>query len=372
MSRRPILLAAATALAACAAEVDSTPPVAPEPFAFNTPNVCDEPATPVSAPFLAVTATPVALDPADPERRDLDRLVYRGGFHITSPEARFGGLSGLKVIPSGPTTFLVAPTDQGDLFAINFGVDEAGEFGAIGPGATLSMLLGPAGDPLDDKAAADAEGVAWRGSTLHVSFERNHRVSAFDLECAASARERTQLAFGGFQGVDGVGDNAGVEGLALSLDGQFILGLEAPLPDGAGPIAIVRPGEPAVFDQALPAMDDDLRITGLDYVIEDGVEVLYAVRRAWDPVRGSRVAITRTLLLRTDDERLFVGPTETLARLASPLTVDNFEGIAVAALKNGQTSIFLVSDDNFSKDQRTLILSFTYDRGAGATPAPAR
>jgi hypothetical protein len=46
-----------------------------------------------------------------------------------------------------------------------------------------------------------------------------------------------------------------------------------------------------------------------------------------------------------------------VARLETPLNVDNFEGIAVAE-RAGETLVYIVSDDNFSPLQRTLLLQF--------------
>ena len=49
---------------------------------------------------------------------------------------------------------------------------------------------------------------------------------------------------------------------------------------------------------------------------------------------------------------------EELAEWSPPLTSDNFEGIAVRRNDSGETLIYIVSDDNFSPLQRTLLLMF--------------
>ena len=49
-----------------------------------------------------------------------------------------------------------------------------------------------------------------------------------------------------------------------------------------------------------------------------------------------------------------------LALIANPLTIDNMEGIAVVAVGDGAALVFLISDDNFSVVQRTLLLVFRY------------
>jgi hypothetical protein len=47
-----------------------------------------------------------------------------------------------------------------------------------------------------------------------------------------------------------------------------------------------------------------------------------------------------------------------IVELKPPLTVDNLEGIAVRRNEKGETLVYLVSDDNFSRFQRTLLLMF--------------
>ena len=52
-----------------------------------------------------------------------------------------------------------------------------------------------------------------------------------------------------------------------------------------------------------------------------------------------------------------------IAELRPPLTLDNFEGVAVHQLSDGTTRITLLSDDNFSPLQRSLIVQFDLLKG---------
>ena len=84
---------------------------------------------------------------------------------------------------------------------------------------------------------------------------------------------------------------------------------------------------------------------------------LAVLERAYNPNRGItgiRVAHVRTGDLRRG-ARL---EGEVLADLLPPLTLDNFEGIACRANEKGETILYLVSDNNFSDKQRTLLLMF--------------
>ena len=49
---------------------------------------------------------------------------------------------------------------------------------------------------------------------------------------------------------------------------------------------------------------------------------------------------------------------EEVARFAPPVTVDNMEGIAARKGDNGEPIVYLVSDNNFSPLQRTILLMF--------------
>jgi hypothetical protein len=53
---------------------------------------------------------------------------------------------------------------------------------------------------------------------------------------------------------------------------------------------------------------------------------------------------------------------EELAVLRQPSTADNFEGISVARGPRGETLVYILSDDNFSIWQRTLLLMFELPR----------
>ena len=46
--------------------------------------------------------------------------------------------------------------------------------------------------------------------------------------------------------------------------------------------------------------------------------------------------------------------------LRRPLTVDNFEGLAAVPGQDGAIRFYVISDDNFSSRQRTLLLAFDW------------
>jgi hypothetical protein len=58
-----------------------------------------------------------------------------------------------------------------------------------------------------------------------------------------------------------------------------------------------------------------------------------------------------------------------IARLAPPLSLDNMEGLAITE-EAGQTMVWLISDDNFSPLERTLLMKFALLPGAKGQGLP--
>ena len=73
--------------------------------------------------------------------------------------------------------------------------------------------------------------------------------------------------------------------------------------------------------------------------------------RAFSPLKGVRVT------LRVTDAQ---GATLDELALAAPLTVDNYEGVAALPRPDGTVRFYLISDDNFSRLQRTLLLALDW------------
>ena len=55
-------------------------------------------------------------------------------------------------------------------------------------------------------------------------------------------------------------------------------------------------------------------------------------------------------------------------RLERPATVDNMEGLAAVESASGKVRFYLLADDNFSPQERTLLLAFDWTAPSGGTP----
>lgn len=291
---------------------------------------------PVQAgPWVTIVAEPVAADPTRPDRVDFGRFRYAGGLALTASDSnRLHGLSDIRVLPDNR---ILGVTDEGDLFEARLRLDAGGRLVGLDR-ARITPLQAPGGGPLDGKLESDAEGLALLkdGSRL-VSFERRHRILLYPADGRPPRQVNSpEAAFP---------PNGGLE--ALSADPAR--GSDAWLAGGeeSGELwtcALRTPCRslgtlPKPFEFGLVAVTP-LPDGGLAYMI-----------RAWDPLRGARIALILRNAAGAEVDRL---------ELARPLTTENFEGVDVLPGKDGGLRFLLASDDNFSTEQRTLLLAFDW------------
>lgn len=338
---------------------------------------CPSGAKRVAPADLAIKATPVPLQGLNPFRKEVGKLTFVAGFHLTSTEERFGGLSGLDVRADDG---LLAVSDEGDFVWVDLAAD-----GVTPTSARIASMLDAKGAPLSGKADGDAEGLALNGDIALVSFERNHRLLAFDIgKCGAVARGApvTFGAFGGrfdkaFQRAKvQIESNQGPEGLAITPDWRVFAGLEAPARQGALVSARAIEARPE-FDLAIGAGAPEL--VGLDILPVGGesedVRLFSLHRASGTPLATNAITVVESRLTpeleqpesqaRVSGEvperarlRYRVVSTRILAEMNVMLTVDNFEGLAAKALPGGGVRFFIVSDNNFSARQRTLLMVY--------------
>ena len=272
-------------------------------------------------------------------------------YKLESSDPRFGGLSGIDFLDNDT---LVIVSDDGSLLWM----DVAGERAAPADRAYIASLRGADGQPLDGKTYADSEGLAWNGENLFVSFERGHRVLGYDIEgCGSNARGAliTDFWSGDFGEIGSVEENQGMEAIALRRSDELILGVEARQLNGA-PYGLFQ-GNTGAMDMRLPAPELTM-LVGMDFIgSETGEGRLYSLFRSYDPIRGNRIGIGLSEMSADGAP----GEMERLIVIGSDVTVDNFEGIAVQAISETTDRIHLISDDNFSQRQQTLLMVLEFD-----------
>lgn len=258
-----------------------------------------------------------------------------GAWELKAESSDFGGLSGLEAAQDGS---LYAVSDQGNMFVITM-LD-----GKPSGASTFSPLLNANGKLLDGKSDTDAEGLAYYNGLIFISFERNHRILAYDFEsCGAAARGVHIITLPTVIEGESINPNNGAEALNIEQDDKLIAGYETSIDDYTIELKIDLDGDldGTLDNSAYGFQTGPLTPNGFKLVGASKSAYLF---RAYDPVRGNRN------IIRLHDGREF--------KLNSPLLVDNFEGITQIDKPQGGYTLYIISDDNFSNRQKTLLYAF--------------
>ena len=321
----------------------------PRTFLFVVVVVCGlgtgwsgEPRLPLFGARPAMTATRVALDPADPARRRLGRLTYMGGVHLQSRDPAFGGFSALAV--AGDRVLMLS--DGGNRVRFRLGSD-----GRVTEPAFAALPGGPSTGWRKLDRDSEALAVDPTTGTAWVAFERANAIWRFSPGLARAPASTQPAAMRGWAA------NGGAETLTRRRDGSFVA-IEEAGRRRPWRAALLWRGDPTAG--APPAGFRYLPPVGYDPVdateLPDG-RLLVLNRWYGLPLRFANVLVV------IDARAVRPGASvrgREIARLATPLIHDNFEGVA-ATVEAGRTIVWLVSDDNHSRWERTLLLKFRLD-----------
>lgn len=297
---------------------------------------------------IAVQATPVPLMADDSAGQRVGRLVFRGGLALSAAHQRFGGWSDLWVAPDG--SHAVAISDRGSWMELRLVHDDAGRLVGA-PAARIAPLIDARLMPLHG-ALADAEGLARLpdGGFL-VSFERRHRVWLYPAGPTPFSRPPRPLPSP--PGVEAAPSNGSLEALARLADGRLVLIAEQLVIDGANAAWLFADERWHSFGYR-PAPDFSpsgaAGLPGGDLIV---------LERAFRLLLGFRARIVRVPAAQLRPGALAQGLE--LARLDPRFTIDNFEGIATRIGARGETLLYVISDDNFTAFQRTLLMMFAVE-----------
>jgi len=300
---------------------------------------------PAFAKDISITAEPIDIfQMSAPERIKFGQLEFIGGLELKSNNDNFGGLSGLRIVKNT----LYAVTDKGHFLTAKI-KRTVGKISVL-ENATLSRLRDRDGKRIKGKKQADAEALEISGSQFLVGFERTHRVEAFNLKGdKLVADERAK---------------------AISLK-QF------DLPNNKGPEAIARvpnSNKLLVFAEYAPT-DENLHqafiiegdaITPFSVTLTPGYSLtdaaflpdgqLLILERFYTPITGSAMRMRTFDITKLEGGNTLDG--EIIMEATSEMQIDNMEGLTITQNENGDTILTLISDDNFARNQRTLLLEF--------------
>lgn len=301
---------------------------------------------------INISATRVPLNYEKPGQHQIGKLEYRGGLSLGSNDARFGGLSSLLVSADGKQ--MLAASDRGSWFSAELLYDAANNLSGIAS-ANLAPITGPDGKALSGRYR-DAEALAQGADgAILLAFEQHHRILRF---AAPDKLDAHWLAGDIPEHLNAPAElaefnsNAAMEGLAALEDGGVLILTEGLDNERAGkPGWLLRGGKGDIRFEYKRA--PRFRPTGATRLPDGNILTL---ERRYTLIGGVAALLRIVPEASIRAGALLEGPE--VARLAPPLTVDNMEGVAVRRDSAGRIFVYLISDDNFSVLQRTLLLMF--------------
>jgi hypothetical protein len=348
-SRRRFLTSAAAAFSLAAlpgvarAQSAIQPPSTPLPLDEHT----------VTAPVsIDVKARPIAsFDPRDRSHVRFGSLQFRSGLVLTSSFPGFGGLSGLRLDGKGER--FISFSDKGSWFTGRI-VYQGTEMTGLAD-VEAAPMLGPDGKPITARGWFDSESIALDGSLVYIGLERVNLVLRFDFSKGFTRSVAEVVAMP--PAVKKMPFNKGLEALVFVPKGQPLAGTLIALSerglDLAGNLIAFLVGGPS------PGQFSVRRTNSYD--ISDATLLssgeLLVLERKFSLVNGVGIRIRRIPLTSLKPGAVVDGPTIFEADLGSE--IDNMEGIDSYVTPEGDTVLTLISDDNFSLIQRTLLLQFT-------------
>lgn len=305
------------------------------------------PAGGAGAESLEVRTAQLLLNPDQPEQGRVGGLTYLGGL-ILAGDGEFGGYSGIAVDADGAGLWAIA--DTGHWLRLDFRRNATGLPEAIAR-AEILPLRDANGAPITRKVLSDAESLRHLpdGRWL-ISFERAHRLWFYDqpggkatgtLQVPASVAEQP--------------DNGGIEAMASFGNGELLLfSEEKPALVGGNKedtaAWLLRGGQ--WHDLAWPARDD---FKPTDAVALPNGDVIL-LQRYFTPLVGPKARISR--IAAADIQPGVVLKHVLLAEWARPVSVDNMEALDIRRAEDGSTWLYVMSDDNQNRLQRTLLMVF--------------
>jgi len=293
-------------------------------------------------PLIELTA--IDVDPKRPGRKTFGSLTLLSAFQLESKDKRFGGLSGLSVGADGK---LYAISDRGYWLSATMKLDSNGALMNLVDWQIVPILT-PTKTPVRGRLR-DAEGLAQAldGSFL-VAFESAHRIWRYSSP--PNTFNSTPVSVDIPAAIRRAPSNGGMEGLATLPDGRLlILSEEFANADGSFKGWLIEAEKSAELSY-VPA--EGFRVTDCAALTNGDVLVLER-RYALFAILSARVTLVEASAIRPGAKLMG----KELLKLEQPMAAENYEAIGVQQTSKG-TMIIIVSDDNYSPFQQTLLLQF--------------
>lgn len=322
---------------------------------------------------IELSVQPVRWNPQDRGDLDAGELEWAGEIEIESSRKRFGGWSGIAVNADGSA--LLAISDEAQWLTAQLLYDEKGRLSGMG-NARIAPMLDFDGNPLKGKQLADAEGLAVDGadplrSNAYVSFERQHRIWRYDLGTDGFAARPDQLLTQ--RRLGRLNSNSAIEAIALMAPAE---GKEPPR------LLLVTENTRDPRGNLRAFIAEGRKVSRLSFRLHDSYRPTDVARlpdgdfllleRRFSLLAGAGMKISRIRAADIKPDAIVDG--EVLLDVGQRRSIDNMEGISVRRDRTGNIWIYVISDNNISELQRTLLVMFRLKSEAVTprhTPRPA-
>ena len=314
---------------------------------------------------IPVTTSLIPLNHKDNNLRAVGQLHYMGGLNITSPKSSFGGISSFVISPDGAK--ILGISDRGRWLVADMVYDTEGQLQDI-----QNAQMAPLKDLKGAKkyTARDAEAVtAVDGAGFVVSFESPHTLRYFQ---ANRPEDFASLFSANAQKITFAPDlpkayaslplNLGIEALTTLADGRMLAFSEHTTPATKDSRQMLAQGWIIGHGKVEPiryGISPSYRPTDMATLPNGDILVL---ERHFSLARGMAARLTRLPAMSINAGATIKG--EVIADLAFPFNLDNMEALAVRQNDAGETLIYIMSDNNFNRLQRNLLMMFKLNRHA--------
>ena len=296
---------------------------------------------------ISITATPIEhFLPEKPGQRIFGKLEFLGGLELDSDRKNFGGISGFRFVD--PDGAFLSITDQGNWLSGK--LQRNGSAPNAIANARIGSLRKANGKKLKGKKNADAEGLEIAGNAFLISFERNHRVERFAWQ-NEKLRQVSGIQTINLNGYN-LENNHGPEAIAQSpISGDVYI-----FPEGDAMNDRLYRGfilQNSDINEIEVVRNGFYRLTDASFASSGE---LYLLERFYNPIIGVAIRIRRFSQQELSGPDALSG--EILLEAGWKHEIDNMEGLDITTMSDGSTRLTVISDDNFSKSQRTLLLEF--------------
>ncbi|MBF9196130.1 esterase-like activity of phytase family protein [Microvirga terrestris] len=296
------------------------------------------------ATAIQVETKPISrLSVTDPDRSRFGALAFRSGIDLRSDVSAFGGFSGLW--RSGDGQEIIALADNAQILKARIETADGRLSGLSSP--VLSPLTLGNGVPMRRSRYYDTESFALSGNAVFIGTERNHAVIRFERNAAGSIIRGVPIPVP--KALQDLPSNGGLEAVAVAPQRSALSGALIGIAEGGNGF-ILTGSRQGTFQVALSG---GYVITDLAF-LPDGNAVILERRFSLLGGFACRLRCVETAAIRAG-ARI---DGAVLYESEASHQVDNMEGLAIHR-EGGETVLSLISDNNFSSLQRTLLLEFS-------------